>query len=177
MVTQSLSRPLVSVEEYLSTGYEPDCEYNEGVLEVRNVGEFDHSWLQTFLAGFFVNHIDLWGVFALTEQRVQIKPQRFLVPDVIVLQMGLPREQIITRPPFIAIEILSPEDKLRKVTEKAAEYLTFGVEHVWVIDPYARLVYRGTSHGLEPIPSGELAVAGTPIQVRVSELFDKLDRF
>jgi hypothetical protein len=28
----------VSLEEYLSTDYEPDCDYVDGVLEERNVG-------------------------------------------------------------------------------------------------------------------------------------------
>ena len=37
---------LVTEEEYLSTSYEPDCEYEDGVLIERNVGERDHSWLQ-----------------------------------------------------------------------------------------------------------------------------------
>ena len=29
----------VSVEEYLKTVYEPDCEYVDGVVEERNLGE------------------------------------------------------------------------------------------------------------------------------------------
>jgi hypothetical protein len=52
--------------------------------------------------------------------------------------------------------------------KKAGEYLNFGVEHVWVIDPYARVAYRGTTAGLERVPSGELAVPGTPIAVHTS---------
>ena len=37
---------LVSVEQYLSSVYEPDCDYVDGELEDRNVGEKDHSKLQ-----------------------------------------------------------------------------------------------------------------------------------
>ena len=59
---------------------------------------------------------------------------------------------------------------------EAAEYLQFGVEHIWVIDPYARVGYRGTAKGLERVAEGDLAVPGTPICVRLSELFEKLDR-
>jgi len=36
----------VSVEEYLNTSYRPDCDYLEGELLERNVGEWDHSRLQ-----------------------------------------------------------------------------------------------------------------------------------
>jgi len=176
MATQPIGDRLISVEEYLSTGYEPDCEYDDGVVVERNLGEFEHSFLQIFLGTIFTNHMDSWGVFGLTEQRVQIKHRRFLVPDVCVLRLGSPREKILTRPPLIAIEIMSPEDTIRRASTKAVEYLEFGVEHVWVIDPSARVAYRGTPLGLELIPSGELTVPGTPILVRIGELFEKLDR-
>jgi hypothetical protein len=41
---------LVSMEEYLSSSYEPDCDYVDGVLEERNLGEYDHGNLQTISA-------------------------------------------------------------------------------------------------------------------------------
>jgi Uma2 family endonuclease len=177
MATQPIAGRLISVEEYLATGYEPDCEYNEGILEERNLGEFEHSFLQINLGTLFTIHISDWGVFGLTEQRVQIKPRRFLVPDLTVLRMGTPRERILTHPPLITIEIMSPEDSLRRVANKAAEYSAFGVENIWVIDPGARVAYRGTAAGLELVPSGELTVPGTPILVNIHELFAKLDQF
>ena len=176
MATQPIGDRLISVEEYLSTGYEPDCEYDDGVVVERNLGEFEHSFLQAILVTIFTNNMDSWGVFGLPEQHVQIKSPRFLVPDVCVLRLGSPREKILTHPPLIAIEIMSPEDTIRRASAKAVEYLDFGVEHVWVIDPSARVAYRGTASGLELISSGELTVPGTPILVRISELFEKLDR-
>lgn len=179
MATQPVSKQpgkFVSVEEYLSTVYEPDCEYDDGVVVERNWGEFEHAFLQTLLATVFTNNTDAWGVFGLTEQRVQIHPSRFLVPDVCVLRVDSPAEDILTHPPLIAIEILSPEDTTRRAAKKANEYLQFGVEHVWVIDPQARVAYRGVPSGLERVPGGELVVPETRILVRISELFDKLDR-
>jgi len=176
MATQPVRDRFVSVEEYLSTSYEPDCEYEDGVVVERNLGQFEHSFLQTILATIFTNNMDGWGVFGLTEQRIQIAPRHFLVPDLCVLRMGSPTEDVLTRPPLIAIEILSPEDTVRRAGNKAGLYRQFGVEHVWVIDPHARVAYRGTSSGLERVPSGELIVEGTPIVVRIAELFERLDR-
>jgi len=173
---QPVGRRFVSVEEYLSTGYEPDCEYDDGVVVERNLGEFEHSFLQVILGTIFTVNMETWGVFGLTEQRVQIAARKFLIPDVCVLRLGAPAEDILTRPPLIAIEIMSPEDTMRRAVKKAAEYLQFGIEHVWVIDPYARIAYRGAATGLERVPGGELTVPGTPILVRIAELFEKLDR-
>ncbi|MGD0894040.1 MAG: Uma2 family endonuclease [Terracidiphilus sp.] len=175
MATQPIGDRYVPVEEYLSTGYEPDCEYDDGVVVERNLGEFEHSFLQILLGTIFTTNIETWGVFGLTEQRVQIDPKRFLVPDLCVLRVGSPREKILTRPPLITIEIMSPEDTIRRASAKAVEYLEFGVEHVWVIDPSARVAYRGTPAKLELITSGELTIPGTPIFIRVGELFEKLD--
>jgi Uma2 family endonuclease len=176
MATQPIGERFIPVEEYLSTGYDPDCEYDDGVIVERNLGEFEHSFLQIFLGAIFTNNMDSWGVFGLTEQRVQIKPRRFLIPDVCVLRMGSPREKILTHPPLIAIEIMSPEDTIRRTAAKAMEYRDFGVEHVWVIDPTARVAYRGAPSGLELVPSGELSVPGTHIALRIGDLFEKLDR-
>ena len=176
MAMQPISDRFVPVEEYLSTVYEPDCEYDDGVVVERNLGEFEHAYLQTLLATLFTNNMDAWRVFGLTEQRVQINPRHFLVPDVCVLKLGAPAEDILTRPPLIAIEILSPEDTIRRAAKKAAEYLEFGIEHVWIIDPHARVGYRGDTSGLELVPGGVFTVQGTPIQVSIAELFEKLDR-
>ena len=98
------------------------------------------------------------------------------MPDVCVLRSDAPWEKIVTHPPLIAIEILSPEDTIRDAEKKAAEYLQFGVVHVWVIDPYARVAYRATGEGLERFAEAEFTVPGTPICVRLVELFEKLDQ-
>lgn len=44
----------------------------------------------------------------------------------------------MTQPPYLCIEILSPEDATIETLEKVREYLSFGVNWVWVIDPVLR---------------------------------------
>ena len=166
----------VSVREYLTTSYRPDCDYVDGRVEERNLGEFEHALLQTLLGQTFMNNRDAWGVLALTDVRVQVKATRFRVPDVTVLRSGTPRERILTHPPLLVIEILSPEDRLSRMTERTDEYLDFGIEHIWIVDPKRRLAYRVTRAGLELAPTGEITVPGTPIHIVLSELFAELDR-
>ena len=71
---------LISVEEYLSTSYDPDCDYVDGVVEERNWGEHDHSSLQTAVSSYFYNRRAQWNISVVVEQRVQVKPSRFRVP-------------------------------------------------------------------------------------------------
>lgn len=176
MATQPAFDHPASVEEYLSTVFEHDCEFVDGVIEERDLGEFEHSFLQLFLGSVFVAHRDEWGVIAVSEQRVQTQSSHFRVPDITVLRAGSPRERILTRPPLLVIEILSPEDTLRRIAAKIAEYLAFGIEHIWVIDPAARVGYRGTAGGLELVRSGELTIPETPIRIVLAETFAELDR-
>ena len=51
--------PLVSLEEYLNSSYEPDVEYVDGVLVKRHVGKRKHSRLQgLILSALMSNEAD-----------------------------------------------------------------------------------------------------------------------
>src|SRR5438270_10293800 len=89
----------ISVEEYLKTVYRPDCDYVDGVVEERNLGERDHGWIQGKLVTFFMSRFQNTGIAAIPEWRVQVGPTRFRVPDVVVTR-GKPEEQILTKPPL-----------------------------------------------------------------------------
>jgi Uma2 family endonuclease len=167
---------LVSVREYLATSYRPDCEYVDGRIEERNLGEYDHGLLQTILGYLFMTHRDDWGIQVVTDVRTQVKSRRFRVPDLSVLRSGAPKEQIITHPPLIVIEILSPEDRLSRFQNRIEDYLVFGVENIWIIDPESRTAYTATASGLHPVRTNELVVPETPIRIVLSELFAELDR-
>lgn len=176
MATLPIDEPLVTVEEYLHTSYRPDCDYVDGRVEERNVGEHDHGYLQTLLAALFTNHREVWGARAVTDVRTQISRTRFRVPDVSVLRNDAPKERILTQPPLIAIEILSPEDRLSRFQTRIEDYLAFGIKNIWILDPETRRAWTADSNGLHLAQNGELAVAGTPIRVVLSELFAELDR-
>ena len=55
------STTLVSVGEYLSTAYRPDREYIDGRILERNLGERDHSVVQTELAIYLGGHWEAPG--------------------------------------------------------------------------------------------------------------------
>ena len=161
---------LVPVSEYLSTSYHPDCEYVDGVIVERNVGERDHGRPQGLLIGYLLSKEAEWGIWVLPEQRVQVLPSRFRVPDVLVT-IGEPDEQIITHPPFLCIEVLSKDDRPKRVQEKIDEYLAFGVSYVWVLEPWTKRAHIHTRTEVEEVTGGALRAADPDITVPLSEIF------
>jgi Uma2 family endonuclease len=105
------SAAVVSVGEYLSSSYEADCDYVDGLLEERNWGEWDHNRLQGVLVTYLGNRERQWKVWVVLEQRIRIGPRRFRIPDVCVIPRNRETEQVPTKPPLVCIEILSPEDR------------------------------------------------------------------
>jgi Uma2 family endonuclease len=166
----------VSVREYLTTSYRPDCDYVDGRIEERNVGEYEHGYLQTLLAVLFMNNRLAWGVLAVTDVRTQVSSTHFRVPDLSILRSDTPKERILTHPPLIVIEILSPEDRLNRFQDRIDDYLAFGVQNIWILDPERRFAWTAAKDGLHPVQNGELTVPETPIRVVLSELFAELDR-
>jgi Uma2 family endonuclease len=166
----------MSVAEYLDNSYRPDCDYVDGEIEERNLGEKDHAILQRFFTILFgTKHAD-WQVEVYPELRVQVSPSRFRVPDVTVVRAGLEWKRILRTPPLLCIEILSPRDSLSGIRQRADDYLNFGTEHVWVVDPEIRKAYVFTKTAMQEPEDGSLTIPGTPIKVVLSELFAELDR-
>ena len=176
MATLPISEELWTVRENLATSWSPDREFVDGRIEERTLGEKDHSLIQRYLTFLFMLKRAEWGVEVFPELRTQIAARNFRVPDVLVVRAGEAIERYITRPPLIAVEILSPEDRLSAFQEKAAQYRRFGIENIWIIDPEPRQAYRYTSAGLEEVHTGELTVPETSIRVALSEMFAELDR-
>ena len=165
----------VSEEEYLTTRYEPDCDYVDGRIEVRNLGERDHAFLQSIISSIFITNRKIWGVSAATDWRVQVKRTNYRVPDVTVLPVGSGREPICNHPPLLVIEILSPEDRMNKMVKRCQDYVAFGIKNIWIIDPQRRCGFYVDAAGVTPAEAGELIVAGTPVRVGLGELFAELD--
>ena len=75
------------------------------------------------------------GIQVLPEIRIQIHTRRYRVAGVAVWRSGDIGRRIPAVPPFLAVEILSSEDRITRLQPKIREYLSIGVEWVWLVDP------------------------------------------
>jgi Uma2 family endonuclease len=166
---------LVPLEEYLSRDYEPDMDYDDGVLIERNVGKQKHSLTQAEIVGHLWSHKKQWGIRVYVEQRIQIAPRRFVVADVCAALASSPKEDMLITPPLFTIEILSPDDKFADIERKAQKYLAMGVRYVWSVDPETGRCWRhDTRDWMVLIPDSILRVEGTPIEIPIAELMREI---
>ena len=114
----------MTVEQYLTTAYSPDCDFVDDHVEERTLGERPHSGLQCEVIVYLNSRWREWGIRVWPAQRVRTRPARFRIPDVGV-KLGRPDELIFRTAPFLCIEILSSEDRLSRlslVEERLQEY-------------------------------------------------------
>ena len=170
-ILASMAARYVSVEKYLKTVYRPDREYVDGVVRERLWGERDHALVQSSLIAFFGSRYRVTGLVVIPSLRFQTAPSCLRVPDIVITR-GKPNEQILTKPPLLCIEILSPRDRMRSMTTKTKEYLDFGVPVVWLIEPTERRIWIYRANGMQEAAGESIKLDGTDIEVPFSEIFD-----
>ena len=164
---------MVTVHEYLNTNYsDGDREYVDGIVVERNLGEKDHSKVQKRLTGWFLAREVSEGLISFPEQRVQVKPSRFRIPDICVYFGSEPDDQVFHTPPFLEFKILSKDDRASEMLEKVDDYLTFGVRFVWVIDPRRKTAVVHTQDAAREVKDGFLRTHDPEIALPLSYLFE-----
>jgi Uma2 family endonuclease len=160
----------VSLAEYLSTDYEPDCEYLDGVVEERNTGKRKHSKTQALLAAKLQREIESGEFDVLVEQRVQLSGSKIRIPDICVVASN-DTDEVIQSPPALWVEILSPEDRWGRVQAKIDDCLGFGVAVLWIIDPYARQAWSATqTKAITEVLNGRLRAQDPQLDIALEEI-------
>ena len=167
---------VVCLHEYLTTSYSPDCEYVDGHLEERNLGEYDHNRIQKRILLLLARHEEEWNVESIPEQRLQVSPSNYRVPDVMVLRADHTVDRIVREAPLVVIEVLSPEDTMKRLLEKVKEYLNMGVGHIWAFDPSSRVAYRCDANGFHRVEEAELTLPDSPLRLNLADVFQVLDK-
>ena len=112
------------------------------------------------------------GIRVLTEIRVQIHRRRFRVADIAVWRNDNIGTGIPTVPPFLVVEILSPEDRMVRMQPKIQEYLSIGVEWVWVIDPEEKAALCYSQRQPEGAAVTTLRTENPVIEIPLASAFD-----
>jgi Uma2 family endonuclease len=167
------TKQMMDVEEYLRTSFDgSDCEFLDGEVVERNMGELPHGDVQSTLSRLLWRLRKTLGIRVVTEIRIQIGPRRYRVADLAVWRDDNIGTRIPTVPPFLAVEILSPEDRMVRMLAKIQEYLSIGVEYVWVIDPEEKAALSYSQKHPEGAAVTTLRTENPDIEIPLESAFD-----
>lgn len=137
----------LTLDQFLSLPEtEPASEFADGEVTQKPMPTFEHGIIQRLLSFVLTLYLRARPVGeAGSEVRCIFGPagqERTYVPDFIFVTAG--RFQRGPRPfrgaPDLAVEVLSPDDRMTRVMAKLRFYLRHGVRLVWLIDPHGRTV-------------------------------------
>ena len=101
-------------------------------------------------------------------------PEPFAWPP-IPLDGGAARLCAELRPPVLAVEVLSPNDKWGKVMRRVTEFLSRGISVVWLVDPEGQSVTVYRASQLPQVFEGADELSGEPelpgFHCRVADFF------
>ncbi len=152
------SKTLVPVEEYLKMSFAgPEPEYVDGEIVGRNLGSTPHFKAQDRILEFFRPLRQSHSLYGYSEVTLRISPTRYRVADVAVFAGDVPTEKKCpTEPPEFVVEIVSEDDRHVEIKEKLSEYHTWGVRHVWLVDPWTRTLSVHDNSGFHEVSAFEL---------------------
>jgi Uma2 family endonuclease len=102
---------------------------------------------------------------------VQIRPDRFRIPDLTVT-LTKPPGRWVTQPPHLAVEILSDGQSLADVQDRMDDYVEFGVPHVWIVDPVTSRGWDASSGAPKEVRDGVMKTGHPEITVDLKTLAD-----
>jgi Uma2 family endonuclease len=181
-----LARKGLTLEEFLKLPQKkPALEYADGMVTQKVSPKGRHSRLQIKLGQWF----DTWAeprelASAFTELRTTFGGRSY-VPDVAVYRWDRfsgPFGEIVPdeffEPPDIAVEIVSPEQRVRSLVRKCEWYVASGVPLALVADPetFVVIVFRpsvppATLTGDDVVEFGPVLPG---LQISVNQLFAML---
>jgi Uma2 family endonuclease len=149
-----LARTQIGVEEYLGLVFpdRPEPDYVHGEVVERSLPTLVHAQIQALLVLLFGRLLQKVHLTIFTEPRLQIVPDLFRVADFAVCQGPRPEERYATTPVFVAIEIVSPDDRYSELTQRLEDYRRWGVPHIWLVDPQLKRLYEYSQAGLLQYP-------------------------
>jgi Uma2 family endonuclease len=176
-----------TAEQLLRAGNIGRCELVRGELEMMSPLGAEHGVVVaaiTEIVRRFVKRHRL-GVVMGAETGFQIEhdPDTVRGPDVgFVAKRRLPRKRrkgFFDGPPDLAIEVRSPDDRERAVTDKITLWLRSECRAVWLVDPHRRTVAIHRSGRVPATFGAKARISGGDVlpgfEVAVSKFFEDLD--
>jgi Uma2 family endonuclease len=193
MATQVMQRTtlkerngLITAEELWRMGDIGRCELVRGEIIRMSPPGGEHGDIAAEIGSLLRNHVKVYrlGKVAAAETGFIISrnPDTVRAPDAaFVSKERVPPEGVPKKywpfAPDLAVEVMSPDDRWKKVKEKVQEWLNAGTRMVWVVNPKRRTVHVFRPKQPERVLTEEDTLSGEDVvlgfEVKVEELFSE----
>ena len=163
----------MSPAEYLAMHFpEREPEYVRGKLRDKPTPDWIHGMLQARLCWMLLAALQPLGFNVGSEVRCKLGEENFRLPDVAVFPPGQPTDLLPDSPPFVAVEIVSKDEKYTELLEKLEDYRTWGIPNIWVVDPWRKRLSVFDQSGLRNVDA--LSLPEQKFETGVDELLKDL---
>ncbi len=160
-----------SVEEYLSSHYEPECELIQGELIPKPMGTLEHMRMERRLEQILARY-ERSGLGEVVRELSMLKGDDVRIPDVVFAPAGAQYlNGILLDPPLLCIEILSPSQRPSELFAKCEAYHAWGVPFCWIVDPVKKLAWVYHREAPVQLVPGDGSLQAGKITVSCNELF------
>ena len=143
------SKTLITPQQYLATYWEREPEYVHGEIVEKPLPNKKHGYLQILIGSLL-----LPAGYVGSEIRVGLADDVFRLPDIALWKQE-PEGELPTEPPFVAVEISSPDSRMGVVLQKLEQYRAWGVQNIWFVESQLEKLYVFDG-GLKEVPQFEL---------------------
>jgi Uma2 family endonuclease len=120
-------------------------ELVDGILVEKTTG-IDESYLAVLIARFLSEFVEARGLGMIlgADGMARLSPGLIRIPDVSFISWArigarrVPSGPFLRVAPDLAVEVLSPSNTAKEMSQKLIDYFQSGVRLVWYIDPRAR---------------------------------------
>lgn len=145
-------------KEYLALETNHLIEFNNGVIEILPMPDFNHQSIVLLVASAFAAIAESTkpGFVVLAPFRMKTANGKYREPDVLFLfneHAGMFANDYWTGAD-IAVEIVSPGGEKRDLIDKRADYAATGISEYWIVEPKIRSVTVLTLDGQKYVEHG-----------------------
>jgi Uma2 family endonuclease len=173
---------LYTAEEYLELHYGQRSELVRGIIQAREPVSFAHSYTAIEIATAIRNYLESHpiGVAVIEAGYVTERgPDTVRGPDVSFVTWqrakGVKGDGFADIAPDLAVEVLSPSNRMSDMTKKVLEYFSMGTRLAWLADLKRRTVAVYTPDALPYVVGGSEFLDGGEVlpgfRVAVNKLF------
>jgi Uma2 family endonuclease len=166
-----MARTQIGVEEYLGLVFpdRPAPDYVQGEVVERSLPTVIHSQVHASIGVLFEPVSRKVRLTMMLGLRMQLEPRLFRVVDFAIYLGARPEGRYATTPAFVAVEIVSPDDRYSDLTQRLEDYRRWGVPHVWLVDPQRKRLHEYTEAGL--LQHASLRLLEFDFEISSEELF------